>query len=274
MDIIDKDALLGNGYNALAIYECRDVLDLIGSLIIISEEYVLDNEPEKTWSHEGICFLFAKSIVYYARMAYDNMILGHFDAAKMIMRSIVENNVCLDIMQQYKDEELWKYYIVQSYKKSLTMFGRKLTDEHNKLLEEVCYDFGIEKEFLEKSKKNNSKKEYAYIDRDYGWTYKVNSNLTFSGLCDLIDANDHKDFKFMSMYSHGTTLYLKMCDGGNIESIMNMISCLYIGLYRLISNLYPECINEEFDEVVETLEDIMFDYIEYTDDIFDNSADI
>ncbi|WP_419046626.1 hypothetical protein, partial [Dysosmobacter sp.] len=158
------------------------------------------------------------------------------------------------IIQRYKREELWKYYLVQSYRNSMMCFGKELEDDEISFLEKLYFKYSIEHEFTEKTPKSGAKKPYAYIDRNYGWTYKVNRNFTFAGLCELVDKNEYDDFKIMSIYSHGTTAHLKMDNNVSIAHIMNMISSLYVGLYRLVNIYCLDTICEEFYGVAHKIE--------------------
>lgn len=264
-DFIDKESLIGDDYRAVILYEYKYDLSLIKKLIEIADNAISVEIPSNTWSYEGMCYSFAKSIVSYAKMAYDNMILGHFDATNMIVRTIIENNVCFDIIKNYEDEELWKYYLVQSYKNSIIRSGKEIDNDERRFLEKLYKDYDIKQDFTEKSKKNNSKRPYAYIDRDYGWTYKVNQNFTFSGLCELVDKSDYYGFKLMSMYSHGTAIYLKISGCVSMDHIMSMISSIYIGLYRMVTMYCWDKVDKEFDDVTEEIENIIYDYLDKWD---------
>lgn len=258
---VDKDNLFGDDYRAVILCEYTRDLSLIKRLIEISEKAISTPKPNDTWSYDGICYLFARSVVSYAKMAYDNMLLGHFDATNMIIRTIIENNVCLDIIQRYPEEELWKYYLVQSYRSSIVRSGKALDGDEAAFLEELYHDYNIEIEFTERSKKKENQRPFAYIDKDYGWTYKINSNFTFAGLCELVDKREYKDFKLMSMYSHGTAIYPKKSGSVTMDQIMSMISSIYIGLYRLVTTYCWDRVDDEFDEVTEEIEDIICDYL-------------
>lgn len=261
IEFIDKDSLIGDDYRAVILCEYKRDLSLIKRLIEIADKAVSAHLPHSSWTFEETCYLFAQSVVSYSKMAYDNMLLGHFDATNMIIRAIIENNVCLDIVLSYEDKQLWKYYMVQSYKNTIMSSGGTLDAKELAFLEKVYRDHGIEKEFVEITKKNSSGKPYAYIDKNYGWTYKINKNFTFAGLCDLVDKRDYHDFKMMSMYSHGTALYLKICSSVSMDHIMSMISSIYIGLYRMITMYCWDSVDDDFDPVTEELENIIYDYI-------------
>jgi len=98
---IDKNALIGDDYRAVILCEYTHDLSLIKQLIEIAEKAVSLKKPSDTWTSDGMCYLFAKSIVSYAKMAYDNMILGHFDATNMIDKSLVSAimSIGMDHMQ-------------------------------------------------------------------------------------------------------------------------------------------------------------------------------
>ena len=74
-------------------------------------------------------------------MVHDNIILGHFDATKMFVRAIMENNVCLDIIQCYEKEELWKYYLVQSYRNLIMCSGKELEADELNFLNKIYLDY-------------------------------------------------------------------------------------------------------------------------------------
>ena len=179
MTCINTDKIFSDQYRSTILFEYQRELVLIKQMIELVEEAVHAQTPTGTWSHEGFCHLFAKSIIDYAKMAYDNMQLGHFFATHMIFRTMIENCVCMDVIQRYPEQELWKYYLVKSYRDALKSTGDEIKADEQVFLEEMYMDHGIEEEFYTKSKKKDSKKAFAYIDRDYGWTYKINSNFTF-----------------------------------------------------------------------------------------------
>lgn len=122
MSFINKRNLYGNEDNACALCEYQREVKLIKRLINISEKAVEQQTVESTESKEGICHSFAKTIIDYSKMAYDNVILGNFHAVKMINRSILENVVFLDIITN--NDELWKYYLVYSYRNTIYKLNR------------------------------------------------------------------------------------------------------------------------------------------------------
>ena len=254
-------ALFRDKYREVILCEYQRELSLIKQMIDMTEKAVRNKKPIDTWSHEGICHMFAKSIVDYTKMAYDNMQLGHFYATHMIFRTIIENCVCLDIMKRYPEHGLWKYYLVKSYRDALKSTGDEIEEDEQAFLEEMYQDHRIDKEFYTKSKKQDSKKPFAYIDKAYGWTYKINNNFTFSGLCNLIDKREYKDFKLMSMYSHGTAIHLKIGSFASMDHIFNMISFFYYILNRLVDLYCYETADTDFGKTSRKLERIIKKYI-------------
>ena len=93
-DWIYTDKLFCNDYKAVVLCEYTREIFLLKELIEIVEKAVDINKNSSELSFEGICYLFAKAVVEYAKMAYDNIILGHFFATHMIVRAMIENNIC------------------------------------------------------------------------------------------------------------------------------------------------------------------------------------
>lgn len=250
-DWIYTDKLFCNDYKAVVLCEYTKELFLLKEYIKIAEKAVSCKE-NSTWnSYEGICYMFAKSINEYAKMAYDNIILGHFFATHMIIRTMIENNVCLDIILNDEKEELWKYYFVQSCRNSVMQAKDSLSQKDEDFIRQMYSDYGIDSEFYEKRGKKK-----PYIDLKYGWTYKVNlyKKFDFKGVCNLVNASDYDDFSMMSEYSHGTSIYQKMGGSISVEHIMNMISSIYVGLYRLVTMYCWDCVEDSFDRVSEKID--------------------
>lgn len=149
-------------------------------------------------------------------------------------------------------------------KETLKTSGKELETDEIAFISEISKDYNLDDDFMQSP---NGKK--AFIDRPYGWTYKINSSFNFEGLCNLVDGREYKDFRFMSKYSHGTSIYLKMSSSTSYDSIMNMLSCLYIGVYRLFTIYCPELQDEEFDYVTDEFESLIYDYIKSSEELFD-----
>lgn len=272
MDFIDKDNLYGNDYNACALCEYTRELKLIKRLIDIADVAISPKEILNTWSFEGVCYTFAKTIVDYSKMAYDNVLLGNFHAVNMINRAVLENCVCLDIIINNDEHELWKYYWVYSYRKDIYRLKRTPTQNELDYLQNLFNDLNISEDFY--IKQDNRKK--AYIKEPYGWTYKINNNkqFTFENICTLIDSDAEYDgFKLMSDYSHGTSFYMKLHSLVFIYDMMIMFINMYINLYRMVTMYCWGSVDEDFDDVTDELENIFFRFIEHEENLYENNGD-
>lgn len=234
MKIINSELLYGNKDNAIALCEYQRELQLTKNLIDIAIELInIDTIPDSE-SQNGICHSFAKSVVCYCRDAYDNMVIGHFHAARMLLRSSMENLFCLELLHKHKD--LWKYYLVHSCWEGFSISNRKPTDKELKSFSDICDEYNISEEFLIKPEKTKK----AYIDEPYGWTYQVNPNkkFTFKELCKLVKREtEYSGYRMLSVYSHGTTYYLKMGTSVFDHDIIPIFCDIYVNLCRVIEIL-------------------------------------
>ncbi len=253
--------------NAADICEYEEMLSLVKEFIESAEDAVECKRTMEWNTKEGVCFKFAEAIIRYAKIAYDNIILGHFSAAFMVIRSMVENNVCLEILFKDEKRELWKYYIAQSVRDSLSKAKKVLSEEDEKMLHDVYREYGIRREFYEpqseKREKGKAKKNRAYIDLPYGWTYMINNKFTFRGLCDLVDKRSYADFSMMSEYSHGTSWRQKLDRNNFVEHIMNMFSGIYAVLYRMVKVYCSEYTDDFFEELVEIIGNDILEKLEW-----------
>lgn len=266
MQIVNKRDLYCDEFKAFILCEYKNELRLIKKLINISEGALEKQNTHNTWSYEGICRSFAKTIVDYNKMAYDNLILGHFDAVHMISRAVLENLVCLDVIMSNQDLELWKYYWVYSHyqdfqKKRIKNLGRRDLSE---LLD--IFDWTIPEDFYKSPGKDKKGKEIKpYIERLYGWTYKINleQRFSFAGLCDLLgDKAAYDEFGLLSEYSHGTSFYRKLQSSIGVDNMMFIFVNMYWSLYRMVTIYCCDKVNEDFDNVIDELEFIFHRYIQ------------
>ena len=232
MSYVNKRNLYGNECNACALFEYQHEVKLIKKLINIAEKAVEGINAETIWSYEGICYSFAKTIVDYSKMSYDNVLLGHFHAVRMINRSILENLVCLDLV--VNNEELWKYYWVYSYRSAITKANRTPNQDELDMLYSLYKELDIQEDFYTKQ----SGRKRSYIQEPYGWTYKINDDKKFSfeNICKLIgdEGNvEYRGFQMMSDYSHGTSSYTKMHNSVFVDEMMAMFVDMYINIYRM-----------------------------------------
>lgn len=262
--------MYGNEWNACALCEYQREVKLIRKLINIAEKAIEKPLTINTWSYDGICHSFAKTIVDYSKMAYDNVLLGHFHAVKMINRSILENLVCLDLI--IHNEDLWKYYCVYSYRSTIYKSKRIPEQKELDMLQKFYKDLDIQEDFY--TKQPGRKK--AYIQEPYGWTYKINEskNFTFQNICKLIDENgevEYHGFQMLSEYSHGTSFYMKMFSSVFVCDMMSMFIDMYINLYRMVTIYCWDSVDDAFDDVTDGLEYIFNGFIEHEEEIYGES---
>ena len=118
------------------------------------------------------------------------------------------------------------------------------------MLKPLYDEYDIMSEFYEST---DGKK--AFIDRNYGWAYTINPSCTFHGLCECIKRKDYKDFKLMSEYSHGTSIYLKISTSMFMENMYTVLSCIYTELYRMVVIYCLEDVGNDFHKIMDKLED-------------------
>ena len=267
MTFINKRNIYGNKYNAFILCEYQQEMKLIRKLINISEKAIDQQIPENTWSYEGICYSFAKTIVDYSKMAYDNVLLGHYHAVNMIIRTILENLVCLDIIVNNQEFELWKYYWAYSYRNTIYKFSDKPEKEQVDKLYKFYSKNGISEDFYTKQQGRNK----PYIKEPYGWTYKINHNkqFTFENVCNLIDSDaEYMGFRLMSEYSHGTSFCVKMFSSISVCDMMTMFVNLYMNLYRMVTIYCWDKVDEDFDDIADELECIFYRFMQYEEEHF------
>ena len=267
MSFINKRSLYGNEYNACALYEYQREIKLLKLLINMAQKAVERQRIDSTWSYKGICHSFAKSIVEYSQMAFDNILLGHFHAVNMINRSVLENLICLILIVD--NEDLWKYYWAYSYRSAIFESNRSPSQKELDMLQSLYKELDIEEDFYIKQ----SGRKKAYIQEQYGWTYKINDNKQFSfeNICKLTgDAGDveYRGFRMLSDYSHGTSFYMKMHSSVFIGTMMTMFMDIYINLYRMVDTYCLESVDEKFDDVTEELENIFHSFIQHEEELF------
>lgn len=261
MSFINKRNLYGNEYNACALCEYQRETKLIRQLIKISEEAVEKQIVKNSWSHEGICHSFAKTIVDYSKMAFDNVLLGHFHAVNMINRSVLENVVCLNLVVNNTD--MWKYCWAYSYRSTIYKLKRTPTQDELRILQKIYTDNEISEDFYIKQPGRRK----AYIQEPYGWTYKINDNkqFTFENICKLIDGEgdaEYHGFQMLSDYSHGTSFYMKMHSSVFVGDMMTMFINMYINIYQMVTLYCWDDVSEEFDAVTDELEGIFYRFIQ------------
>ena len=268
MEFIDKESLYGNDYNACELCEFTRELELLKCLVDVAEQAVERKTVKNAWSFEGICHLFAKTIVNYSKAAYDNIQLGHFHSFNMICRAILENCVFLDIIISNEELELWKYYLVYSYRANIYKTDRTPKQKYLDILKDMYQYYDIDDDFYIKQEGHPN----AYIRERYGWTYKINHNkqFTFENICTLIDCRaEYRGFQMMSVYSHGTSFYTKIHSPVFVDEMMTMFVNLYIELCRMVMLYCIDTVDESFDEITDEMESIFRHFIEYEETYLD-----
>lgn len=239
-DLIYQNLLFGNKGNQEFLREYTRELVKLKQFISISETYISNKEVTKS-SHEGVSYSFAKAIVDYSKMAFDNFVLGNFNSASMILRAVIENYVCLTLILKHKDQQLWKYYLAHTYKQTIKMGKNPNWKDFN----DFCKELKIGGDF---TKRRNG--EIAFINLKYGWTFKINNDkkYNFLELCRLANIK-YDDYALMSKYSHGTDYFLKV-NGMLLTSnhVGNVMSCIFVYLFQLITLYCPEYIDSNFNK--------------------------
>ena len=265
---IMKGRLFGDPYRAIDLWEFRRELTLVKRLINIAEKCVDAKETHSADTFEGVCFYIARSIIGYSKGAFDNLVLGYFDATEMIIRTIIENRVILDIIFNDEKQLLWKYYLVQSYRNSLIQTDRSISSSDR--FNQLCEELEIAPEFLQP--RGNRK---PYIALNYGWTYMLDTirpekRFTFDGICDAAEGQrqNYQDFQWMSKSSHGTSYFEKVTHYTGTERIMSLFSSIYINLYLLITMYCDGIWGNDFDEVTDEIETIFYHFFEVYDQIY------
>ncbi|WP_077533288.1 hypothetical protein [Massiliimalia massiliensis] len=139
------------------------------------------------------------------------------------------------------------------------------------MLEGLYKDLDIPEAFY--TKQPGRKK--AYIQEQYGWTYKINDNkqFTFENICKLIGEEggvEYHGFQMLSDYSHGTSFYMKMHSSVFVGDMMTIFVNMYINLYRIVTIYCWNSVEEDFDDVTDELENIFHRFIEHEEEIYSN----
>ncbi len=263
-NIINKRKLFCDKYNAVVLCEYTKELNLLKRLINVAEEGFEKQKIIDNWSYDGVCHSFAKTILEYSKAAYDNIILGHFAAVNMINRAILENCVLLDIIVNSEYDDIWKYYIVYSYREYIYKVKGKLREEGENFIQHLYEEYNIDEDFYIKQERYKK----PFIDMPYGWTYKINKNFSFSGVCALVNKAEYLGFKMMSEYSHSTSMLAKSRALTYVEPTMGMFISLYIELYRMVTMYCWDTVDDSFDDLAEKLENIFYGFIDYEESVF------
>jgi hypothetical protein len=143
---------------------------------------------------------------------------------------------------------------------------RTPTQEEIERLYELYNELEISEDFYVKQGKNKK----AYIQKPYGWTYKIHPNeqkqFTFEEVCNLAGNNsEYQGFKLLSDYVHSTSLYTKIHSVTSVDEMMFVLINLYISLYRMVMIYCCDKVDDDFDQVTEKLEFIFHRYIQWAE---------
>lgn len=249
---MDEINLFRNKTYLWKVDELQPLLDLLCKYIESIDEMVEKNKCDKTDSYEGTCYLFAKSIMEYAKASMDNLLLGHFKISSIINRIILENYVCFELIYQYKEEALWKYWIIYSFYHSQDKFGKKDKKMLKKFKDKMIKENKIEKIYFNK-----------FINERYGWTFKVNDVFNFRGLCDLVDVFHYKDFIYESEYVHGVSLFQKENPFSLDGEVLNSITLLFVHLKYFAETYCSEDLHTDYFEVENKIIEIITKIIDF-----------
>lgn len=245
-----EDIFFGNSTHESYVEEYSELFYLMQDFICIIETIIDEKKYREDDSYEGVCGLFAKSIIDYGKASIDNLFLGHFHVSNMVNRTILENFVCLKVIKEHEELGVWKYWIVYSYYNAHRKFGKKgVPSDLQELFDDVVEQYDIEKDFL----------KFA-INKQYGWAYKVNPRMkfTFKGLCKLADYKYYKDFTYESDYSHGTSFFQKKAPYLLFGSVESVLSILFTYMLFFAELYCEDMLTSEYFECRE----IIYDYFE------------
>ena len=252
-----KGRLFCDELNALSLLEFKHELKLLKRIIKITEGCVEKKAVHETNTFDGVCYYIARSIVQYSKVAFDNLILGHYDACEMVNRTIIENKVILDMIYFDNTSTLWKNYIMQAH--WMAKKARGIDPAQDKFISDVLAESSISRTFVDKE---NRKK--PYIEMAYGWAYERfgSKKFDFENLCKINESLDYKEFQHMSQYSHNTSFYRKVIQNSGIDRIMGLIAVIYMGMYELVTHYCDGIWDDDFDRVTWELESIFRRYME------------
>lgn len=245
-DIILKNSMkrFENKENKIWIEDNEYRLKLIYKYICEIEKMVENEKCEdRGYSFENSCYKIARSIIEYAKSSYDNLLLGHINTSCNIDRVILENYVVLHIIMQYKEQELWKYWIAYSYYHACDKFGKQRETPEN-IIDYVFFlqsELDFDNDFLTN----------GLIEKRYGWTYKVNKNFSFKGLCDLIGKYYYEDFRYTSDYVHETSIVYKETSMSKYDEVVSIISVLFVQLKQFAELYCVDDLSEDYLEIDE-----------------------
>lgn len=249
--------IFGHNENEEKLDDISQLIKLLHGFIIISDDIISLKENLEVESYDGACYLFAKSIMNYIKGAYDNFVLGHFNEAYLIIRTVIENYVCFKIILEYKEKELWKYWIVHSEYISSKKFRHGISEYSREKISILGAQFKLEVDFLSKGIENN-----------YGWLYKIkHESFSFRKVCNLLK-KDHVDYyldyAIACESTHGTALNEKLDTYLFNEKMWAMLSVLVLYIQYLMETYCVEELPFEYFEIKEMIYDYFDEKINFS----------
>lgn len=157
--------------------------------------------------YDSVCRLWMENLQTYAKEAFDNLLIGNLYSMSIILRTIVENKIYFLYIRKFREEELWKNWLVFSHLKMLRSIGKASDSECRLLFQRVLEEYELkEKEFSDYLK--NEKEVY-----DYQWLRPVfqGKRLNFRELCRHLGQEEtYEDYRQLCNYTHGQNLYMKI----------------------------------------------------------------
>lgn len=108
------EKFISNISNFEVLDDHKGLISTMYEFIQIIDEDILKEEFKTNYTYEGSFYLIMKSIVQYAKEAFNNILDGNFYTLGAINRVIVENHIYLYLIKKYKEERVWAYWIIHS----------------------------------------------------------------------------------------------------------------------------------------------------------------
>ncbi len=214
-----SDKLFCNEYNMLLVSDFANLTNMIYEYIQYIDTRIQSLEPIGTNEYALGCWRFCKSIIEYAKAAWDNIYLGHFYTANIINRTIIENYISMKAV--LSSEILWQYWRVHScYNTPRKYADNEECENHlGHIYDRICKRYNIDQDFL------NPK----VIRRDYSWIYPIQKhNYSFKTLCEIVDPDVYEDYRMLCEFTHGVSFFQKDSYYSTESSYINMLSTLFV----------------------------------------------
>ena len=224
-----KDNLFAKS-NTQALKEYDKELLLLKEIITLLSEKLEKQKVGCYESYEGVCYLFAKSVIEYCKMIYDNILLGHLETANIVSRTMIENMVLLEVIMNSNKVELWKFYYVHSEWKRIYQLYRNDPQKQKCCMDEICTPLNLSRRVLQ-----------GHMDETYGWTFPIGLATSFRKMCEMVNENIYAEYELLCEYAHGTSFYQKVSNKNNTQETELCISCIYYrGIVPLVRRYFGE----------------------------------